>query len=218
MPKEVSALDLIEFKADLSRGSGCVLDLGRNHPMGSIGFIRYEWTDLDKEVYDNKGLPPQWAGKLGNAVPMITLHIQFARWRHANAPLEGTPGEFTDYREAHPCIVVCTAFDRELTHLQSQRWIVPSEFMPEAHVGEAREPKGGRKAELFLRDKLDIERLLVNDADLHDTLLKFLCGQDRTTIGYGNVEVQTKAYLKTVGDYKKISDRKFNVCVSGKFA
>lgn len=197
------------------RGEGCVIDLGRNHPMGSVGFVRYDWLDVDKALFDRTGRPPVWAGKLHNNVPMVTIQIQYSRWRQGYAPHEGTLGEVRHYRDAHPCLVVCTAFPREMNHLQDQRWVVPSECMPEVQVGEVKQPGSTRKMALFLRDKKAPEVFHVNDSDLHATIQQFVLGSRNVTIGFGKAEVQKAAYLKNIGDYKFSCDVNFEKCISG---
>lgn len=86
-------------EANTCRGEGCVLDLGRNHPMGSIGFVNFVWSDADRESFDRTGHPPAWAGKLHNMIPMVTIQDQPSQWRQNYTLVEDVPGKVAAYED-----------------------------------------------------------------------------------------------------------------------
>jgi len=67
----------------------------------------------------------------------------------------------------------------------------------------------------YLEDGECIDRFAVDEVALHSALLKFLGGQDRVRIGFGDVEVETKHYLRPMREYKTSSDVNYNLCISG---
>jgi len=70
----------------------------------------------------------------------------------------------------------------------------------------------------YLEDAGCIERFAVDEAALHSALLKFLSGQHRVRIGFGEVEVDAKHYLRNMREYKISSGVKYGLCGSGKRA
>jgi hypothetical protein len=184
-----------------------MLDLGKFHPFGRMAMVQYCWNDKDKACYDRTGRPPCWAGMLGSAVPMVVLCSQWNRWRINYAPDEGTVGQVEHYRNAHPCIVVCSAQPKEQSHTMVQRWVVPSEFMPMIQLGDLK--FDGGRAPLIMEQQRDIEEFIVSEAKLHETIYEFFSGKETIHVGFASVPVQSRAYLKSIRDYKKSGEVNF---------
>ncbi|KIY02418.1 uncharacterized protein Z520_02557 [Fonsecaea multimorphosa CBS 102226] len=191
-------------------GKGCMIDLGKFHPFGRMAMIKYDWSEEEKECYDRTGKPPCWAGMLPSATPMVTLCSQWNSWRSGYAPVEGTVAQVELYRTAHPCLVACSALPTELAHMAVQQWIVPSEFMPMIQIGDL--IGEGRRAPLILKGQHDIEEFIVTQGSLHATVYEFFSGKDTIHIGFHQVPVKPRAYLKTIRDYKTVGEQKFEVC------
>ncbi|KAK5198017.1 hypothetical protein LTR92_002262 [Exophiala xenobiotica] len=191
-------------------GKGCMVDLGKHHRFGRMAMVLWNWTEADKAQYDRTGRPPCWAGMLGSAVPMVVLCSQWARWRINYAPDEGTLGQVEHYRNAHPCIVVLSHFPKELGHLNVQRWVVPSEFMPMVQVGDLKAES--RRAPLIMKQQHDIEQFIVPEADLHATVYQFLSREELIHVGLEQMAVNPRSYLKSIGAYKKVGESEFESC------
>lgn len=196
-----------------SSGRGCVIDLGRNHPMGKLGFIRCVWTEDQKVTYDITGRPPYWFGKLPPTFVMVPITLASSRWQKSYAPQEPTGGEIQAYRYAHPCLVVCTSLPRETDHLLPGRWLVPSELMPKVNIGKH---KGkGIKAPLFLENKMSIEAFAVTNEEMHAALWSCTSAKDEITFGFDELKINPRQYQKQVREFKISSDVNFGICIGG---
>lgn len=84
--------------------------------MGNIGFVSCKWSEAQKTAFDQNSRVPFWIGNLPNQIPMITLMPQHSEWRHDYAPTEGTKGEVGAVQDAHPCLLICNNFHKEIAH------------------------------------------------------------------------------------------------------
>jgi hypothetical protein len=189
-----------------------MLDLGKFHPEGRMAMVQWKWSVDDKQRYDRTGRPPCWAGMLGSNTPMVVLVSQSASWRYDYAPVEGTVGQVEHYRNAHPCIVVLTGLAKEVGHLNTQRWVVPSEFMPMIQVGDLKSKFA--RAPLIMEGQHSIEEFIVPERLIHRTILQFLCPNELIYVGFSRNAVSPKTYRKTVGHYKAIGESKFERCAA----
>lgn len=97
---------------------------------------------------------------------------------------------------------------------KDQRWVIPSEFMPEIQLLGAKRAGSKRKFLLMPKHQKVIQDLLVDDDDLHATLSRFLTGNGGVTVGSGRVKVSTPAaYLEPIGHYKLSCDLNFERCL-----
>lgn len=178
--------------------------------------VPWKWSDYDKRRFDTTGRGPCWVGMLGNDIPMISIVTMWAHWDFGNVPVECPPTLTLRINEAHPCIVICTPFNKELGHETSVRWVVPSELTPRAHSGEI---KGGyrqaHRGPWILKRNIGIEKLTVQAWDLHNTLNQFFTGPRQCHIGHGQVEIDCKNYLRNIKDYKVHGRVFFKQCMSG---
>lgn len=71
---------------------------------------------------------------------------------------------------------------------------------------------------VYLEDAGCIECFVVDEAALHSALLKFLSGQHRVQIGFGEADVDTKHYLRNMREYKISSGVNYGLCGAGKGA
>lgn len=196
-----------------NRGYGCPIFLGFNHPEGNIGFVRYKWTEADKRAFDKKDKAPCWIGNLPNETPMITLLPQHSQWRMDYAPSEGTLGELAALRQAGSCLLVCTSPHREFAHHKQYVWLIPSEYVPKVNLGSIKRVSSTYfKTPMFLEDKSSIHKFIVDNTELHGTLLEFLSSKEIITIGHGEVELRPYQYLKTVGAHRISTDVNMDLC------
>ena len=201
----------------MNSGKGCMIDLGSHHPYGRMAMVDYTWPEKDKLQFDRTGTPPLWLGRLHSNIPMVTLLLQSVRWVAGYAPLEPTPAETHRQAKAPPSLLICTPLAREESDYMTQRWVVPSGFMPKVHVGQVKQPSVNHFAfPLLLNQQLDIENFLVAEHELYDTVYKFLSGSPTVTVGLGEIEVETKSYLRLTRDAKAIGEKDFKGCVQGR--
>lgn len=190
--------------------------------MGTVGLMRHKWSQEEMENFRRNGKPPLWIGLLDNDTVLVTVLQRLTRWRlpHEYAPDEGTNTEVKQAVVAHPCLVVCTGFPREIEHMRQQVWLVPSDFLPGAHLGHLKAIKVNKvgsinyRLPLFLKDQVSVDKLAFDTHALHDVLMQFLHGEDRITIGDG-VDVHSAMYLRTVREVRVSSDVNFKTCLKG---
>jgi hypothetical protein len=188
-----------------------MIDLGKFHPFGRMAMVRWTWTDADKALYDRTGKPPCWAGMLGSSTPMVVIVTQWNPWRVNYAPDEATLGEVELYKDAHPCLVVCSPFPKEIAHEIVQHWLVPSELMPMVQLGNLK--REFRKGPLILPGQEDIEEFITPQDSLFFQVYEFLSGENEVEIGgFGNVSVNPRNYLKTMREYKMSGEINFEMC------
>ncbi|KAH0353181.1 hypothetical protein KCU81_g1792, partial [Aureobasidium melanogenum] len=58
-----------------SRGSGALLVLAADHPLGDFGFCHYVWSDAEKRGFVNKGIPPVTVDNLPAGTAMTPVYL-----------------------------------------------------------------------------------------------------------------------------------------------
>jgi hypothetical protein len=209
------------------RGQGCVVYLGLYHEFARLAMVKHAWSQHDKENYKATGIPPLFVGMIPSETEMVTFSSLTTRFRSGYAPDEGTFADVRGYVRGSPCLLVVTTYADELCHLTAQRWVIPSAYMPQFQVfyergnqvkldnpnNKSKDAAGRLK--LLLAGGISIGRFTTADEDLHTTIYSFL-KQKTTTIGIDAVEVEdTKPYLKTVGEYKRLGEQNFHQILRG---
>lgn len=178
--------------------------------------VPYAWTENDKEKFDRKGYPPVWFGMLPSNTPMVAMLTQRIHWSYGNyAPPEPTPVDVARKAAAPPCLLVCAPLPREIGERVVERWIIPSLYTLNVHLGAVR---GDDKAAcpMILKDKTAIDNFLVPEERLYDNIYAFLKGDATIKIGLGEIKIEPDVYLSNVGHAKEIGEVEFAKMVRGR--
>lgn len=195
------------------------MDLGQSHPFGQFAMVRYTWTDRDKSDFDDYSRPPCWIGMLDSNVPMVTMLTQNIRWGQGHyAPFEPPPSEVARQAAAPPCLLIGTPLPREFGERTAYRWVVPSEFFSKVHVGRIKfgASHSHQAMPMILAGQTDIENFIVNEEDLYDAIYPFVQGNSTIKMGLGQIEISTKGYIRTVGQFKHVGEAEFAKVVKGR--
>lgn len=69
---------------------------------------------------------------------------------------------------------------------------------------------------LLLNQQVDIENFVVAEHELYETVYKFSSGPPTVTVGLGEMEVETKPYLRLTREAKAVGEKDFKGCVQGR--
>ena len=113
------------------RGKGLIVDLGKRNKLCRFGIVRYTWSWIDKDRYDQKGQLPCTFG-IDKRIPVVALSFAPLHWDYGPTPRNIGPSGFAArlLSKRPPTLVVCDMFPYSCIRFPHARFVVPHDKLP----------------------------------------------------------------------------------------